>query len=192
MTSLISKFEHLPNEILLDVFTYCRPRDLFVSLYNLNKRFNSLILIQKLNIDLGNALPKYLLDLYYTSILPNAHQQIESLRLSDTYGRLNRFVFNLNSVDIDLSTRICLFNRIKYLILWDPLMASLHEILKFVPNLEYFQMTSIGRARHTPNYSENLLKTLFEMNKLKRVYLALHDSIIFTDDIGKSNQLLTS
>lgn len=183
MTSIISKFEHLPNEILLDLLSYCRPRDLFISLFNLNQRLNSLISFQTLNIDLGNALPKYLLDIYYKSILPHAHQQIDSLRLSDTYGRLNRFVFSMKYIDIDFSTRICILNRVKYLILWDPLMSSLHEILEYVPNLEYCQVTSIGRARHTPNYSENLLKKLFAMTKLKRLYLALHDSVLFTDDI---------
>ena len=185
MTNVISKFEHLPNELLLDIFTYCRPRDLFISLFNLNERLNDLIYIQSLNIDLGNALPKYLLDIYYKSVLYNAREQIHTLRLSDTYGRMNRFVLNDQSLDIDFHTRGKIFNRVKSLILWDPIMSSLHEILKYVNNLEYFHVTSIGRARHTPNYSDHLLNVLFGMKTMKRLYLALHDSISFNTDIGK-------
>lgn len=185
MTNIISKFELLPNELLLDIFTYCRPRDLYVSLFNLNQRLNTLIYSQLLHIDLGNALPKYLLDVYYKSVLYNAREQINTLRLSDTYGRMNRFVINDKQIEIDLETRILILNQVKNLILWDPIMTSLHQILNYVNNLEYFHVTSIGRARHTPNYSEKLLKTLFQMKNLKRLYLALHDSIIFNDDIGK-------
>jgi hypothetical protein len=185
MTNIISKFEHLPNELLLDIFSYCRARDLFISLFNLNQRFNTLIYIQILNIDLGNALPKYLLDIYYKSVLYNAREQIQTLRLSDTYGRMNYFVSNDKQIDIDFETRKIIFNRVKYLILWDPSMSSLHEILKYVNNLEYFQVTSIGRARQTPHYSDQLLKILFQMKTLKRLHLALHDSISFDSDIGK-------
>jgi hypothetical protein len=187
MTKIISKFEHLPNELLLDIFTYCRPRDLFISLFNLNERLNTLIYIQSLNIDLGNALPKYLLDIYYKSVLHNAREQIHTLRLSDTYGRMNRFVINNEQLEIDFETRKIIFNQVKYLILWDPTISSLHQILKYVNNLEYFQVTSIGRARQTPNYSDKLLQTLFQMKTLKRLYLALHDSIIFNNDLGKLN-----
>lgn len=185
MTNTISKFEHLPNELLLDIFSYCRPRDLFISLFNLNQRLNTLIYIQSLNVDLGNALPKYLLDIYYKSVLHNAREQIHTLRLSDTYGRMNSFVRNDKLSDIDFETRKTIFHRVKYLILWDPVMSSLHEILKHVNHLEYFQVTSIGRARHTPNYSDQLLNTLFQMKTLKRLYLALHDSVLFNTDIGK-------
>lgn len=189
MTKIISKFEHLPNELLLDIFTYCRPRDLYISFYNLNQRLNTLISTQTLNIDLGNALPKYLLDIYYKSVLHNAREQIDSLRLSDTYGRMNRFIQYDQKLFVDFETRKFILHRVKYLILWDPIVSSLHQILKHVNNLEYFQVTSIGRARQTPNYSNNLLKILFQMTKLKRLYLALHDSIIFTDDIGKNSIL---
>jgi hypothetical protein len=185
MTNIISKFEHLPNEILLDIFTYCRPRDLFISLFNLNQRLNTLIYSQSLHIDLGNALPKYLLDVYYKSVLYNAREQINTLRVSDTYGRLSRFVTNDKQLQIDFETRKLILNQVKNLILWDPIMTSLHEILNYVNNLEYFHVTSIGRARQTPNYSDKLLKILFQMKTLKRLYLALHDSVIFNDDIGK-------
>ncbi len=187
MTNIISKFEHLPNELLLDIFLYCRPRDLFISLFNINQRLNTLICIQSLNIDLGNALPKYLLDTYYKSVLHNAREQIHTLRLSDTYGRMNRFVINDQQLEIDFETRKIILNRVKCLILWDPLMTSLYEILNYVNNLEYLHVTSIGRARNTPNYSDRLLKIIFAMKTLKRLYLALHDSIIFNTDIGKYN-----
>lgn len=185
MTNIISKFEQLPNELLLDIFAYCRPRDLFISLFNLNQRLNTLIFCQTINIDLGNALPKYLLDVYYKSVLSNARDQIYCLRLSDTYGRLNRFVMQNAQLDIDFEIRKSILNRVKYLILWDPIMSSLYECLNCVNNLEYFHVTSIGTARHTLNYSDRLLHILFQMKTLKRLYLALHDSIIFNTDIGK-------
>ena len=191
MTNTISKFEHLPNELLLDIFTYCRPRDLFVSLFNLNHRLNSLIYIQSLNVDLGNALPKYLLDLYYKSVLHNAREQIHTLRLSDTYGRMRRFVNNDQQIEIDFSTRRMILNQVKYLILWDPMMNSLHQVLNHVNTLEYLQVTSIGRARQTPGYTDGLLRTLFQMNRLKRLSLALHDSILFDEDIGKTTLTLS-
>ena len=185
MTKVISKFEDLPNEILLDILGYCRPRDLFISLFNLNQRFNTLIYTQTVSIDLGNALPKYLFDVYLKSVLYNARKQIHALRLSDTYGRINRFITYETQLEIDFETRKFLLNRVKCLTLWDPTMTSLHRILNYVNNLEYFCVTSIGRARQTPNYSDKLLKTLFEMTKLKRIYLALHVSVIFNTDIGK-------
>ncbi|CAF3953958.1 unnamed protein product [Rotaria sp. Silwood2] len=190
MTKIISKFEHLPNELLLDILAYCRPRDLFISLFNLNQRLNTLIYSQSVNIDLGNALPKYLLDVYYKSVLYNAREQIYCLRLSDTYGRMNRFVINAKQLDIDFEIRKSILNRVKYLILWDPVMTSLYEILNYVNNLEYFHVTSIGTARQTPNFSERLLKRLFEMKTLKRLYLALHDSIIFNTDIDINTSLV--
>ena len=186
MTNIVSKFEQLPNELLLDIFSYCRPRDLFISLFNLNHRLNTLISIQSLHVDLGNALPKYLLDIYHTSVLRNAREQIHTLRLSDTYGRMNRFVCQDQLFEIDFQTRKLILNRVKCLILWDPIMSSLHEILRHVQHLEYFQVTSIGRARLTPNYSDQLLKHLFRIKSLKRLSLALHDSIIFNWDIGKT------
>ena len=185
MTNVVSKFEHLPNELLLDVFAYCRPRDLFISLFNLNRRLNTLIYIQSLNVDLGNALPKYLLDLYYKSVLYNAREQVHTLRLSDTYGRMHRFVSNDSQIDIDFDTRKRILSRVKYLILWDPIVSSLDHVLNWVDHLQYFHVTSIGRARRTPNYSDQLLKRLFQMPSLKRLYLALHDSIMFDDAIGK-------
>lgn len=185
MTKIISKLEHLPNELLLDILSYCRPRDLFISLFNLNQRLNTLIYSQSVNIDLGNALPKYLLDIYYKSVLYNAREQIHCLRLSDTYGRMNRFILNHELPDIDFETRKFILSNVKCLILWDPIMSSLHEVLNYVNNLEYFHVTSIGRARKTLYFSDKLLQTLFKMNKLKRVYLALHDSISFDDNIGK-------
>jgi hypothetical protein len=190
MTNTISKLEHLPNELLLDIIIYCRPSDLFVSLFNLNQRLNTLIYIQSLNVDLGNALPKYLLDLYYKSVLHHAHEQIHTLRLSDTYGRMRRFVSDNENMDLNLTIRETILSQVKCLILWDPLMTSLHRILQHVHNLECFQVTSIGRARQTPNYSAGLLKTLFDISSLKRVSLALHDSILFTNDIGRISVLL--
>ncbi|CAF4036805.1 unnamed protein product [Rotaria sordida] len=183
MTKIISKFEHLPNELLLDILGYCRPRDLFISLFNLNHRLNTLIYSQSINIDLGNALPKYLLDVYYKSVLYNAREQIHCLRLSDTYGRMKRFVINNKQLEINFEIRKNILNQVKYLILWDPIMTSLHEILNYANNLEYLHVTSIGTARQTPNFSDRLLKRLFEMKTLKRLYLALHDSIIFNTDI---------
>jgi hypothetical protein len=104
---------------------------------------------------------------------------------------MNRFVLNTEQLEIDFETRKIIFDRVKYLILWDPIMSSLHEILKYVNNLEYFHVTSIGRARQTPNYSEQLLKNIFQMKTLKRLYLALHDSIIFNTDIGKLKYFLS-
>ncbi|UJR36676.1 hypothetical protein I4U23_029393 [Adineta vaga] len=186
MTKIISKFEHLPNELLLDILTYCRPRDLFISLFNLNQRLNILIYHQLLNIDLGNALPKYLLDVYYQSVLYNAREQIHTLRLSDTYKRMNHFVSNQEDLEVKFETRKEIFNRLKCLILWDPIMSSLYQVLNYVNNLEYLHVTSIGRARQTANYTDKLLKILFQIKTLKRLYLALHDSIIFDDNIDTS------
>lgn len=188
MTNNVSKFENLPNELLLDVFSYCRPRDLYISLFNLNQRLNDLLSVQLLSVDLGNAMPKYLLDLYYKTVLHNAQDRVHTLRLSDTYGRLNRFAFDDRLTDLDFSTRTSILNRVKFLILWDPLMESLYEILKYSSNLEFFQVTSIGRARKTPHFSQGLLKIIFNMKNLKRLSLALHDSISFDEDIGNSRR----
>ncbi|CAM4823935.1 unnamed protein product, partial [Rotaria magnacalcarata] len=191
MTNTISKFEQLPNELILDIFAYCRPRDLFISLFNIKQRLNTLIFSQSINIDLGNALPKYLLDVYYKSVLYNAREQIHCLRLSDTYGRLNRFVINDKQLEIAFEIRKYILSRVKYLILWDPILSSLYESLSYVNNLEYLHVTSIGTARHTPNYSQGLLKILFQMKTLKRVYLALHDSIMFNTEIGVNTSIVS-
>jgi hypothetical protein len=182
----MTKFEHLPNELLLEIFTYCDPEDLFISFFNLNARLNILIYTQPLSINLGNSPSKYVLDRYYKSVLFHAREQIHSLKLSDTYGRMSHFLADDNQLPVDLKTRILILSQVKSLILYDLKMTSLNQISKYINNIEYLRVSIVQRSQFTSDYGQELFKSLFEKPSLKQLCLEFYWSIVFEDDIGNS------
>ncbi|CAF1222734.1 unnamed protein product [Rotaria sordida] len=184
----MTKFEHLPNELVLDIFTYLDSYDLFVSLFNLNIRLNTLIYAQPLSINLGNSLSKYLLDRYYQSVLSPARNQIHTLKLSDTYERMSNFLKNDNQIQIDFETRKFILSQVKSLILCNPKTTSLNRVLKYVSNIEHICISIGQQTQSTSNY-QGLFKSLFKMKSLKRLCLDLYDALIIDDDIDASISL---
>lgn len=83
----MSKFESLPNEILLEIFEYLSPYDTFQSFYFLNKRYNILLLSLHLRIDLLNIWKKNFdyYNYFLFSLIPN---NIISFRCEDVFDRL--------------------------------------------------------------------------------------------------------
>ncbi|CAF4041485.1 unnamed protein product [Rotaria sordida] len=191
----MTKFEHLPNELILDIFTYLCPDDLFISLFNPNIRLNTLIYVQPLSINLSNSLSKYLLDRYYQSVLFPARNQIHTLKLSDTYGRMTNFLENDNQIQIDFETRKFLLSQVKSLILCDPKKTSLNQILEYVSNIEHICI-SIGRQTQNVSisltdmtlstcYIEDLAQLLRRMPNIRKLHITCYnrrDSLTNDDD----------
>ncbi len=180
----MTKFEHLPNELLLDIFRYLHPDDLFISLFNLNTRLNALIYTQPLSINLHNWMPKYELDLYYRSVLFPARDQIHTLELYDTYERLSNFLADDNQLQIDFETRKYILSEVKTLILYDPKKTSLNRIFKYINNVEDLRISMLHSSRETPDYIEGLFKHLFNMKSLQRLDLQFNDILVIDYDIG--------
>ncbi|CAF1624790.1 unnamed protein product, partial [Didymodactylos carnosus] len=173
MTSLL---EHLPNEILLDIFQYLSPRILFQCIYNLNFRFNQLIHVLKVPIDIGNILSKRLFNQYCTCVIPKCLSQIISLKLSDTYDRITQFQ-KLFQIDLYINLRL--------LVMRDPTQDNLQLILEKLSKLKYLeqlQIISLGRDKlDLRQCSKILVESIFcnyEMIKLRLVKLAFYDSIL--------------
>jgi hypothetical protein len=178
------QFEHLPNELILDIFKYLYPDDLFISLFNLNTRLNTLIYTQPLSISLNNWIPKYKVDLYYKSILFPARDQIHTLELNDAYERLSNFLANDSQIQVDFETRIFILSQVKTLILYDPKKISLKEILKYIINVEDLRISMLRRSRDTPDYIQGLFKHLFQIKSLQRLNLQFYDTLVIDYDIG--------
>jgi hypothetical protein len=79
----VTKFELLPNKIMIECFGYLNAWDIFYSFYRLNYRFDKLI-------------QKTIFDQFCTTMLSNSEikRQIYSLRLSndDTCGQIQAFL----------------------------------------------------------------------------------------------------
>lgn len=110
-----SRLEHLPNELLIDIFQYFNVQDLFQAFYNLNFRFN--ILLQTLN--------SLLLTLPY------------NYSIYDNYFPYIRILIINRAIDINLNY----FSQIQHLILrypTDRLLAQLNN--EMLPCLKHLRI----------------------------------------------------
>jgi hypothetical protein len=118
-----SKFELIPNEILLEIFEYLSPYDIFQSFYFLNKRYNNFLLSLHLRIDLINIWKKNF-DYYNYFLFSLIPHRIISFRCEDIFDRL--------IYQIHLSNFISL----KYLTIFNLTIENLQFI---IPQLNYLQ-----------------------------------------------------
>lgn len=121
-----TRFECLPNEILLDCFAYFHTNELLFSFGRLNHRFNELIQNLPWHLDL-QQIHKSFYDVLCQHMLsdPVVQQQVYSLRLSnkDTPGQINDF---LQKFSLDQFTHL---RALTFIDLNDKNIQSLKEML---------------------------------------------------------------
>ena len=141
-----SRLELLPNELLIDIFEYFHPQDLFRVFYNLNIRFN--ILLQSL---------------HHLSLTVSTNNCVE-----DEFIPYIRTLIVNRAIDIDLNR----FNQIRSLILrypTDKLLAQLNG--NILPHLEHLCVNHMHIS--VLNLIPDLCDKIFSNNfpKLKSCYL---------------------
>lgn len=179
----MSKLEHLPNEILLEILLYCNAEDLFISLFSLNERFNNLVLTQHLSVDLSDLVGKYDLDQHYKSILYPARLQICSLRLSDKFGRITKYLTDDNQIPVDFQTRKFILSQVKQLTLYDTKLSDINQILNCLTKIERLRIQFIQDKQCTPKHSNEILQSLFKKTSLKWLFLDTSETIEFESNI---------
>lgn len=120
---MISKFDILPNEILLEIFEYLPTINIFQTFYYLNQRYNTLLLSIRLRIDLLN-ISKEMFDYYNYFLFPIVSHSIISLRCEDIFDHLVHHI-NLSN-----------FFLLEYLTIINIKKLTLQYI---IPNLNKFQ-----------------------------------------------------
>ncbi|CAF1079647.1 unnamed protein product [Didymodactylos carnosus] len=169
-----SLLEQLPNEIVLDILQYLKSLDLFESFNDLNWRFNQLLSVLMLSVNISEALSKHLFDDYCINVIPKCLTQTVSLKISDRFGRLTQFhkLFQLD-----------MFMNIRSLILQNPTHDNLKLIMKKLSKLihiEQLQIASYGPNKLDLNScSKTMTEVIFQKKTtLKRVTLSFYSSII--------------
>ncbi|CAF4804134.1 unnamed protein product [Rotaria socialis] len=135
----ISKFDILPNEVLLEIFEYLPPAYTFETFYFLNKRYNSLLRSIRLRVDLFNV-SKQIFDYYHYFLFPDVSHCIVSLRCEDVFDRL--------TYQINLSNFISL----EYLTITNIKLSTLKNIIPHInrfPNLTYLNLQMSAEASMT-------------------------------------------
>jgi hypothetical protein len=103
MSSNKSKFEILPNEILLEIFEYLPTVNIFETFYYLNQRYTTLLLSIRLRIDLLNT-SKKIFDYSNYFLFPIASHCIISLRCEDVFDRLIHHINLSNLISLEYLT----------------------------------------------------------------------------------------
>ncbi|CAF1068712.1 unnamed protein product [Rotaria sp. Silwood1] len=127
-----TKFEHLPNELLFELFEYIDIRDLFYGFWGLNKRINHLLQsLRNLSLNL---------------------EQCESALISLFANQINRLIVNTWQ-DIDLSQFPCLQSLILHQITGNQLRQIRSE---FMPYLVYLSTSSIPEFSLMPQLAQRI------------------------------------
>lgn len=100
---MISKFEILPNEILLEIFEYLPTIYIYQTFFYLNQRYNSLLLSIRLRINLKN-ITKEMSDYYNYFLFPIASHLVVSLYCEDMFDRLIHHINLSNFISIEYLT----------------------------------------------------------------------------------------
>lgn len=165
----MSKFELCPNEILLEIFEYLSPYDIFQSFYFLNKRYNTILLSLHLRIDLLNIWKKNF-DYYNYFLFSLIPQNIISLRCEDIFDRLI-YQIHLNE-----------FISLKYLCITN---LNIENLLFIIPKLNYLQKLIYLNLQTRSNLSIDDTSTIVMKGQLPLIQtciLNLNKRIIFQDD----------
>jgi len=163
MNEYISRFEHLPNELIIDLFQHFHADELFQIFHNLNKRFNDLF--KSIN--------------YLSLIISIENQnQIENFHLFSSY---------LYALTIDgyFDLNLSIFNKIRRLTLINPTDKLLEQFdLCRFDNLEHFSVTCVG-----PTYRIHYLHDMIFSNRfpnLKSYYNLNYEKIRSTEQWSDS------
>ncbi|CAF1554053.1 unnamed protein product, partial [Didymodactylos carnosus] len=172
-----SLLEQLPNEIVLHILQYLELHNLFESFSDLNCRFDQLLSVLILSVNINHTLSKASFDDYCRNIIPKYLTQIVSLKMSDRYGRLTQF-HKLFQLDI--------FINIRSLILQDPTHDNLKLIMETLSKLihiEQLEIASFGPDKLDLNSSsKTITEAIFNKKMtLKRVTLLFYSTILLDE-----------
>ncbi|CAF2217476.1 unnamed protein product [Rotaria magnacalcarata] len=164
-----TRFEDLPNELLLFIFQFLPIIRLQRAFYNLNSRLNTICYSQEFKLDLTSLKPEF--DYYCSSTQPFV-SQIYSLKLSDEYDRLQ--LFNRN---IDISR----FDHLRAITIRKVSTENLDQILSKLHLLTELSYLNIYDALIQ---SPHITTALFSIRSLKCLILYSCDPIVlnFTDN----------
>ena len=126
---MVTRFEDLPNELLLDLFEYIDVRDLYHGFWLLNTRFNQLIgTLSSLSLTL---------------------EQNESALISLFANQITRLVSKTWQ-----ETDLCQFPQLQSLVVHLPTRNQLHQIqTDSLPNLIYLSVTSVPGLDFLPRFT---------------------------------------
>ncbi|CAF4045057.1 unnamed protein product [Adineta steineri] len=119
----LSKFELIPNEVLLEIFEYLSPYDIFQAFYYLNSRYNDLLISLHVRINLLNKYKK-IFDYYNYFLFPLVPYNIISFRCEDICDRL---IYQI---------RLSEFISLKYLTIFNLNIETLQIIIPQLSKLE--------------------------------------------------------
>jgi len=168
----ISKFELIPNELLLEIFEYLSPYDIFQSFYFLNKRYNKFLLSLHLRIDLINIWKKNF-DYYNYFLFSLVPHRIISFRCEDIFDRL---IYQIHLSD---------FISLKYLTISNLNIENLQFI---IPQLNYLQKLIYLNLQTRSNTTTGD-KIIFrgQLPLIQTCILNTNEQIIFHDDHSYPN-----
>ncbi|CAF0744661.1 unnamed protein product [Adineta ricciae] len=141
MTNTSSKFEILPNELVIKIFDYLNTFDLFHSFYNLNIRFNSLIQsLKSLHLTLlennQSSNDVYLLSPYIHTLILLGNIDIKLHR----FRNIRRLILHYPTNDLLNQFHTVTLSHLEYLSIPDVLfgMSSVHQKIfsNTFPNLK--------------------------------------------------------
>jgi hypothetical protein len=164
--TLVSKFESMPNEILLEIFEYLSPYDIFQSFYFLNKSYNNFLVSIYFRIDLINIWKKNF-DYYNYFLFSLIPHRIISFRCQDIFDRL--------IYQIPLSNFISL----KYLTIYNLNIENLHFIISKLNYLQKLIYLNLQTRLNTTNENKIIFKG--QLPLIQKCILNLNKRIIFHD-----------
>jgi len=163
MNEYISRFEHLPNELIIDLFQYFHADELFQIFHNLNKRFNDLF--KSIN---------------YLSLIISKQNQNQI----DNFHPFSSYLYAL-TIDGYIDLNLSIFNKIRRLTLINPTDKLLEQFdLCRFDNLEHFSVTCVG-----PTYRIHYLHDMIFSNRfpnLKSYYNLNYEKIRSTEQWSDS------
>ena len=155
----MSKFEILPNEVLLEIFEYLPTVNIFEAFFYLNQRYTSLLLSFRLRIDLLN-ISKRMFDYYNYFLFPIASHCIISLRCEDLFDRLIHHIHLSNMISLE------------YLTITNINQSTLEHIIPHLdkfPNLIYLNLQTsnelINKELYFQQPMELIEKCILNLNK---------------------------
>jgi len=168
----ISKFELIPNEILLEIFEYLSPYDIFQSFYFLNKSYNNFLLSLYFRIDLINIWKKDF-DYYNYFLFSLIPHRIISFRCEDIFDRL---IYQIHLSD---------FISLKYLTIYNLNIENLQFI---IPQLNYLQkLIYLNLQTRLNTTNENKIIFKVQLPLIQKCILNINKRIIFHDHYSYPN-----
>lgn len=162
----LSKFELIPNEVLLETFEYLSPCEIFEAFYYLNDRYNQFLLSLPLRIDLIDISKKNY-DIHNYLLFSIVSHRIISFRCEDLFDRL---IYQI---------RLSEFIALKYLTLTQLHIENLLTIMPKLNGLDELIYLKL-QTRMSRNQPEKLVFG-GKFPALEKCFLDINQPILFDD-----------